>query len=133
MGWCWTAPSSRPPVPTWNGGALPAPRPCRSPSPRVPSRCTPLRHGELQRRHRPGSTPISMSSARLVLGKADPVVAGESGARPAQVSSLHRLENGPVAVDGLGQINALAFYLLPHHRPHLAVEHAPQVFQPAPP
>src|SRR5215471_8742658 len=132
MGWCWSAPPSRLPVPLWKRGALPAQRPCRSTSPPVRSRRTPLRHGELLRQPA-GIPPIATSSSEFVLGKADQIVAAEFGAQPVQVTLLHRLENGPVAVDGLGQINALAFYLLPHHRAHLAVEHAPQVFQPAPP
>jgi oligopeptide/dipeptide ABC transporter ATP-binding protein len=72
-------------------------------------------------------------SSRFVLGKPGQIVAVDFGAEPVQVPFFNRLHNGPVPVHRLGQVNALVFYRRPHHRAHLAVEHAPQVFQPAPP
>src|SRR6266516_773418 len=130
MGWCWTAPSSRLPVPTWNGGALRALRPCRSTSSPGPSRRTSLRLGELLRQRHHRSPQVS---EWFVLWKGGQIVSADFGTQPVKVAFLHRLDNGPVPVDGLGQIDALALYLLVHHRAHLAVEHAPQLFQPAPP
>jgi hypothetical protein len=52
-------------------------------------------------------------------------------AQAGDVALADRLEDAAVPVGRVHQADALAVDLGPHHRAHLAVEHGPQVLQPA--
>jgi len=53
--------------------------------------------------------------------------------QPGDIAVGNGFHNAAVPFDGLQQANALTVDLGPHQRAHLAVEHAPQVLDPAPP
>ncbi len=93
------------------------------------ARCGP--QAARSRRRGAGRRPQFAAGLSAGFGEAHQVVGADLGAQPVQVAVGDGIEDAAVPLRGLGQADALTLDLGPHHRAHLAVQHQPQVLEPA--